>query len=120
MNISEIKKHYTKGKKIRLISMDDVQAPPPGTVGEVVCVDDAGQIHVKWQTGSSLAVIPGVDSFAEVKDEVQEDKTGIAAEIRRMEQAVAKTKSPYLKRDYEKAIARLKKQYRKSKGEVNV
>jgi hypothetical protein len=26
-------------------------------------VDDAGQIHVRWDTGSGLAVIPGVDEF---------------------------------------------------------
>lgn len=27
-------------------------------------VDDIGNVHVKWQNGSSLAVIPDVDSVA--------------------------------------------------------
>lgn len=51
------------GKTVELISMDDIQAPPIGTHGKVVYVDDAGQIHVKWENGSSLALIPGVDKF---------------------------------------------------------
>lgn len=51
------------GKTVELISMDDSQAPPQGTRGKVVFVDDAGQVHVKWENGSSLALIPGVDKF---------------------------------------------------------
>ena len=51
------------GKTVELISMDDIQAPPIGTRGKVVYVDDAGQVHVKWENGSSLALIPGVDKF---------------------------------------------------------
>jgi len=43
--------------------MDDPQAPPMGTRGEVMGVDDAGQLLVRWETGSSLSLIPGVDSF---------------------------------------------------------
>ena len=43
--------------------MDDPQAPPTGTMGEILGVDDAGQILVRWETGSSLSLIPGVDSF---------------------------------------------------------
>lgn len=44
--------------------MDDQQAPPPGTKGTVSYVDDMGQIGVKWDTGSSLSLIPGEDSFS--------------------------------------------------------
>ena len=55
---------YPAGTRIRLIRMDDPYAPvPPGTVGEVALVDDAGNIHMKWQGGSSLALIEGVDEF---------------------------------------------------------
>lgn len=39
--------------------MNDPQAPPPGTKGTVVYVDDIGQIGMKWDTGSGLSLIPG-------------------------------------------------------------
>lgn len=54
--------HYL-GKTVELVSMDDPQAPPVGTRGKVIFIDDAGQIHVKWDNGSSLALIPEVDKF---------------------------------------------------------
>lgn len=53
----------TKGARVRLISMDDVQAPPAGTEGTVQYVDDAGTIHVQWDTGGSLGLVPGADEW---------------------------------------------------------
>ena len=62
--IKRLREMYPKGTRVQLISMDDPYAPvPPGTEGEVVFVDDAGSIHTKWDNGSSLALIPGEDSF---------------------------------------------------------
>lgn len=64
--IEYLKKTYPSGTKVMLDNMDDIQAPPTGTVGEVTAIDSIGQIHVKWGTGSSLALIPGVDSFHKI------------------------------------------------------
>ena len=61
--IAALRERYPHGTKVELLSMDDPQAPPTGTMGEVMGVDDAGQILVRWETGSSLSLIPGVDSF---------------------------------------------------------
>ena len=61
-----LRKMYPKGTRVELHDMDDPQAPPSGTKGTVMFVDDIGQIHVKWETGSSLALIPSVDSFSKV------------------------------------------------------
>ena len=59
-----IKEQYPPGTRIRLNSMDDPYAPiAPGTEGEVDFVDDIGTIHMKWDNGRSLALIPGEDSF---------------------------------------------------------
>lgn len=56
-----IKRNYPAGARIELIKMDDPQAPPKGTNGTVICVDDAGDILVNWDNGSSLNVVYGVD-----------------------------------------------------------
>lgn len=61
--VARLREQYRKGTKVRLISMDDMQAPPPGTIGEVFGVDDAGSVMVRWETGSSLSLIPGEDRF---------------------------------------------------------
>lgn len=56
--------NYPPGTRIVLNHMEDPYAPvPPGTRGTVCLVDDAGQIHPKWDNGRTLAVIPGIDSF---------------------------------------------------------
>lgn len=60
--LMNLRNRYQKDMVVELISMDDPHAPASGTKGIIQMVDDAGQIHVKWENGSSLAVIPGVDS----------------------------------------------------------
>lgn len=61
--IAELRERYPRGTKVELLAMDDPQAPPMGTMGEILGVDDAGQLLVRWATGSSLSLIPGMDSF---------------------------------------------------------
>ena len=61
--IAALRERYPRGTKVELLAMDDPKAPPTGTMGEILGVDDAGQILVRWETGSSLSLIPGVDSF---------------------------------------------------------
>lgn len=59
--IEKIRNEYPCGTRVELIHMDDVQAPPAGTKGTVVGVDDVGSILMNWDNGSGLNVIPGVD-----------------------------------------------------------
>ena len=71
--VQEIKERYPVGTRIQLDFMNDTQAIPPGTKGTVRLVDDAAQIHVNWDNGRSLAVIPGEDSFHKIIERNRND-----------------------------------------------
>ena len=61
------KEMYPKGTRIELISMEDPFAPiESGTQGTVEFVDDMGQIHMRWDNGRTLALIPDEDSFKKI------------------------------------------------------
>ncbi len=62
--VQRIKDQYPSGTRIRLNHMEDMQAVPEGTEGTVDMVDDIGQIHMKWDNGRTLALVPGEDSFS--------------------------------------------------------
>ena len=64
--VAQLRKQYPKGTKIELLEMDDVQAPPVGTVGIIQGVDDLGSLLVRWENGSSLSVIDGVDRVKKI------------------------------------------------------
>lgn len=55
--IRKIKEYYLPGMRVRLLKMDDFQAPPLGTEGTVRGVNDLGSVMVLWDTGLSLNVI---------------------------------------------------------------
>ena len=67
-NTEKIKLMYPKGTRLRLIAMDDPFPIEHGTTGSVNFVDDAGQIHMYWDDGRSLALVPGVDKFEIIND----------------------------------------------------
>jgi len=60
--IEYLRSVYKKGTRVELECMDDLQAPPKGTRGTVLFVDDIGSIHVRWDNGSTLAIAYGIDS----------------------------------------------------------
>ena len=59
--VERVRKEYPEGCRVVLERMDDLQAPPIGTMGTVRGVDDTGSIMVKWDNGSSLSVVYGED-----------------------------------------------------------
>ena len=56
--IEALRKEYPAGTRIELLAMADEQAPPPGTLGTVIAVDDAGSLVTKWDNGSGRNVLP--------------------------------------------------------------
>lgn len=43
--------------------MNDIQGVEEGTKGTVTHVDDIGTIHMRWDNGRGLGLIPGEDNF---------------------------------------------------------
>ena len=58
-----LRKMYPEGCRVSLERMVDEPYAKlhPGDLGTVRNVDDAGQIHISWDQGSSVAVIYKVD-----------------------------------------------------------
>lgn len=58
---------FPKGSRVELICMgDDPRPVEPGTKGTVVWVDDIGTVHVDFDNGRKLGLIPGEDSFRRI------------------------------------------------------
>jgi hypothetical protein len=64
-----LRRQYPAGTRIELLSMDDPQAPPEGTRGTVLAVDDIASLIVAWDNGSSLNVAYGVDQVRILQEE---------------------------------------------------
>lgn len=59
--LEQLRSAYPDGTRIVLLQIDDAQAPPNGTKGTVVGVDDTGSLLVHWDNGSTLNVLYGID-----------------------------------------------------------
>ena len=64
--LEKLRNEYPVGLRVVLKKMDDMQAPPLGTEGTVIGVDDTGSIMVAWDNGSSLNVIYNVDKCIKI------------------------------------------------------
>ena len=64
--LEELRKTYPNGTRVKLLRMDDFQAPPAGTEGVVYGVDGMGSLLVRWETGSHLSVLFGVDQVEKI------------------------------------------------------
>lgn len=66
--LKALRKQYPDGTRVELLQMDDIQAPPLGTMGTVYGIDDTGSLLVRWDNGSGLSVIFGEDVVRKVGD----------------------------------------------------
>ena len=64
----QIRRMYPAGTRVELLAMDDPQAPPVGTKGTVLGVDDTGSLLMKWDNGSGLNVVWQQDRVRKVGD----------------------------------------------------
>ena len=62
---------YPKGTRIVLIEMkNDPNPVPKQTKGTVDSVDDAPTIHCRFDNGRYLGIIPGVDAFRKISEDI--------------------------------------------------
>lgn len=73
--VKAIREQYPPGTMIQLTADMKGERFQAGDIGKVTAVDDIGQIHMAWQKGGSLALIPGEDSFRKIGP-VKEQKRG--------------------------------------------
>ena len=67
--VLKLKQEYPPGTRIVLNHMDDKWAVPPGTRGTIVHIDDGGHIHMKWDNGRSLSIVPEADDFRKLTEQ---------------------------------------------------
>jgi hypothetical protein len=52
------------GKRIKMLeTMDDPTPVCKGEMGTIRYIDDIGNIHVNWDNGGTLSVLPEVDKY---------------------------------------------------------
>ena len=61
-----VRQMYPKGCRVILEHMTDEQAPPVGTIGTVIAVDDVATVHITWATGSTLGAAYGEDRIRRI------------------------------------------------------
>lgn len=60
--VARVRQMYPAGCRVELISMDDPYSKlKPGDRGTVRSVDDTGTVFVRWDNGSGLGIVYGVD-----------------------------------------------------------
>ena len=66
--VEQIRRMYPAGTRVELLAMDDPQAPPVGTLGTVLGVDDTASLIMRWDNGSGLNVVWQQDRVRKVGD----------------------------------------------------
>ena len=64
--VERVRREYPAGTRVELLRMEDVQAPPIGTLGTVLGADDTGSLLMRWDNGSGLNVVYGEDLVRKV------------------------------------------------------
>ena len=64
--VERVRREYPTGIRVELVRMVDVQAPPVGTSGTVMGVDDTASLLMHWDNGSHLNVVYGEDAVRKI------------------------------------------------------
>ena len=66
--VERLRAEYPVGTRVMLVRMadDPYSKLKPGDLGTIVHIDDAGTAHIRWQCGSGLGLVWGVDEYRKV------------------------------------------------------
>lgn len=78
--VESFKKKYPPGTRIELESMHGEEDMHKGLTGTVKHIDGAGQLHIAWDTGRTLALIPDVDRFRVISKQPDDMDADIRAD----------------------------------------
>ena len=68
--VRRLREQYPEGTRVELVSMDDPYTKlAPGEKGTVTSIDDTGTIFCRWDSGSGLGLVYGVDQFRKIEPE---------------------------------------------------
>lgn len=63
---------FTEGDRVRLVRCDDLWTTlEPGTLGTVIYIDGTGTIHVRWDGGHLLGMVPEAGDIIEHAQETR-------------------------------------------------
>ena len=65
--IEQYRREYPVGSQLKLDSMPEIYAPPKGSRATVRGGDDAGNLLVRWDNGSGLNAVLGVDEVQKIR-----------------------------------------------------
>ena len=65
--VERVRQEYPAGTRVELLRMEDVQAPPVGTHGTVLGVDDTGSLLMRRDNGSGINLVYGEDAVRKVE-----------------------------------------------------
>lgn len=71
--LDSYRRRYPEGTRVVLEEMYDARPIPVGTKGTVQFVDDIGTVHVDWDNGRRLGLIPSEDRFSIIHEGEVED-----------------------------------------------
>ncbi len=79
----QYRKSHPPGTRIELLSTSETMQPVPiGTRGTIHHIDDQCNIHMLWDNGRTLSVIPGEDSFRKLTaEELAVEQNGTLAKL---------------------------------------
>ena len=112
-----------EGMRIKMISMTDDPNPIlMGTEGTINFVDDMGIIHVKWDDGRVLGVIPGVDKYRLLESaNMNIPKPAKVPNVKITGPGGKKTRTPEIKvKEGEKEVTKKSKKDKKVKTETTM